>query len=45
MTKLEDIIYTDYGPIEIWSQNEMAYFFQDKMPQEPGENDENKGNN
>lgn len=33
MTKLEDVIETEeYGPIEIWSQDEMEYFFQDKQP-------------
>lgn len=31
MTKLSDAIYDDiYGEIEIWSQDEMEYFFQDK---------------
>ncbi len=31
MTRLEDVIETkDYGPIEIWSQDEMEYFFEDK---------------
>lgn len=35
MTKLEDVIVTeDYGVIEIWSQDEVEYFMQDKMPEE-----------
>lgn len=35
MTKLEDVIETEeYGPIEIWSQDEMEYFFQDKQLEE-----------
>lgn len=29
MTKLEDVIETELGPIEIWSQDEMEYFFED----------------
>jgi len=29
MTKLEDVIETEFGPIEIWSQDEMEYFFDD----------------
>jgi len=33
MTELEDVIQTEYGNIEIWSQDEMEYFFQDKMPE------------
>ena len=39
MTKLEDVIHTeDYGNIEIWSQDEMEYFYQDKMPKEGSDN-------
>jgi hypothetical protein len=35
MSKLEDVIHTEnYGDVEIWSQDEMEYFFQVKMPQE-----------
>ncbi len=35
MTKLEDVIETkEYGHIEIWSKDEMEYFFQDKKPEE-----------
>ena len=35
MTKLEYAIETeDYGTIEIWSQDEMEYFFQDKQQDE-----------
>ena len=35
MTKLEDVIETEaYGPIEIWSQDDMEYFFQDKQQKE-----------
>lgn len=38
MSKLEDVIHTeDYGDVEIWSQDEMEYFFQVKMPPEEGE--------
>ena len=38
MSKLEDVIHTeDYGDIEIWSQDDMEYFFQDKMPQDDSE--------
>lgn len=34
-SKLEDVIETEeYGNIEIWSQDEMAYFYQDKMTDE-----------
>lgn len=35
MKKLEDVIQTEYGTIEIYSQDEMAYFFQEKMPEIP----------
>lgn len=32
---LDDVIETEeYGTVEIWSQNEMEYFFQDKQPEE-----------
>ena len=35
MTKSEDVIETEeLGTIEIWSQDEMEYFFQDKKPEE-----------
>ena len=35
MTKLEDVIEIEgHEPIEIWSQDEMEYFFQDKQPEE-----------
>ena len=35
MTKLEDVIPTEeYENIEIWSQDEMEYYFQDKIPDE-----------
>lgn len=34
MTKLEDVIHTEeYGDIEIWSQDEIEYFIQDKRPE------------
>jgi len=35
MTILRDVIETEgLGTIEIWSQDEMEYFFQDKQPEE-----------
>lgn len=37
-TELVDVIKTEeYGTIEIWSQDVMPYFFQDKMPQDEEE--------
>lgn len=34
MIKLADVIHTEYGDIEIWSQDEMEYFWQDKETEE-----------
>ena len=36
MTKLEEIIQTEYGPIEIWSQDEFEYY----PPYHKGDNED-----